>query len=107
MDALSMNHAPENRFTVAKRGWVGGVIEWKVGVSRCKLLYMEWSNNKVLLCITGVQAQKGGRYRRRKNRDNPIPTHASRKIQEGTSPVGSEHASSPTSQSRKEHCSPP
>ena len=57
MDALSMNHAPENRFTVAKRGWVGGVIEWKVGVSRCKLLYMERSNNKVLLCITGNYTQ--------------------------------------------------
>ena len=24
-------------------------MEWEVGVSRCKLLYKEWTNNKVLL----------------------------------------------------------
>ena len=41
----------------AKGGWVGGVIELEVGVSRCKLLYMEWTNNKVLLCITGNYTQ--------------------------------------------------
>ena len=32
-------------------------MEWEVGVSRCKLLYMEWTNNKVLLCITGNSTQ--------------------------------------------------
>ena len=31
---------------------VGGGIEWEVGVSRCKLLYTEWINNKVLLYST-------------------------------------------------------
>ena len=32
------------------------VLEWgamKVGVSKCKLLYMEWINSKVLQCSTG------------------------------------------------------
>ena len=27
-------------------------MEWEVGVSRCKLLYMEGINNKILLYIT-------------------------------------------------------
>ena len=27
-------------------------MEWEVGVSKCKLLYMEWINNKVLLYST-------------------------------------------------------
>ena len=27
-------------------------MEWEFGVSRCKLLYMEWINNKVLLYST-------------------------------------------------------
>ena len=25
-------------------------MEWEVGISKCKLLYIEWINNKVLLC---------------------------------------------------------
>ena len=33
-------------------GGQGGEVEWEVGVSRCKLLYMEWINNKVLLYST-------------------------------------------------------
>ena len=39
----------ENRLVVAKGDGVGGGMEWEVGVSGCKLLYMEWINNKVLL----------------------------------------------------------
>ena len=31
----------ENRFVVAK-GEGGGGMEWELGVSRCKLLYIEW-----------------------------------------------------------------
>ena len=27
-------------------------LEWEVGVRRCRLLYMEWINNKVLLYST-------------------------------------------------------
>ena len=38
----------ENILVVAKAEEVKGSMEWEVGVSRCKLLYMEWINNKVL-----------------------------------------------------------
>ena len=37
----------ENTLVVAK---VGG-MEWEFGVSRCEVLYREWINNKVLLCV--------------------------------------------------------
>ena len=37
---------------VAKGEGAGGGVEWEVGVSRCKILYMEWVNNKVLLYST-------------------------------------------------------
>ena len=37
---------------VAKGEESGGGIEWKVGVSICKLLYIECINNKVLLYST-------------------------------------------------------
>ena len=39
---------------VAKKEEVGGGMAYEVGVSRCKQLYTEWINNKVLLCITGT-----------------------------------------------------
>ena len=38
----------ENSLVVAKQG-VGGRMEWEAGVSRCRLLYMEWISSKVLL----------------------------------------------------------
>ena len=41
----------ENRLVVATVEGVGGGVKWEVGVSRCKLLYLEWINNKVLLYI--------------------------------------------------------
>ena len=43
----------ENRLVIAKG--VGGDegMKWEFGVSRCKLLYIEWINNKVLLYYTG------------------------------------------------------
>jgi len=31
----------------------GGGKDWKFGISRCKLLYIEWINNKVLLYSMG------------------------------------------------------
>ena len=34
------------------RGGVGGGMDWKVGVRRYKLLYIEWINNHVLLYST-------------------------------------------------------
>ena len=37
---------------VAKGEGAGGGMSWEVGVSRCKLLYIEWINNKVLLYST-------------------------------------------------------
>ena len=32
-------------------------MEWQVGVSRCKLLYIKWINNKVLRCTSGNYIQ--------------------------------------------------
>ena len=33
---------------VANGEGIGGGMEWEFGVSRCKLLYMEWINSNVL-----------------------------------------------------------
>ena len=52
MDALRINHAIENRLMVAKGRGAGEGMEWEAGVSRCKLVYIEWINNKVLLYST-------------------------------------------------------
>ena len=38
----------ENKLVVARGEGVGGRMQWEVEVSRCKLLYIEWINNKVL-----------------------------------------------------------
>ena len=38
----------KNKLTVAKVG--RGGKDWESGISRCKLLYIEWINNRVLLC---------------------------------------------------------
>ena len=35
-----------NRREVAKAGLGEGWVEWEVGVSRCKLLFIEWINNR-------------------------------------------------------------
>ena len=35
----------------------GGGIDWEFGIRRCKLLYIEWINNKVLLYSTGNYIQ--------------------------------------------------
>ena len=43
----------ENRLAVAKRRGGGG-MDWEFGISRCKLLYIEWINNKVLLYTQGT-----------------------------------------------------
>ena len=38
--------------------WEGeGGMDWEFGISRCKLLYIEWINNKVLLNSTGNYIQ--------------------------------------------------
>ena len=35
----------------------GGGMDWEFGISRCKLFYTEWINNKVLLHGTGNHIQ--------------------------------------------------
>ena len=47
----------ENKLTVAKAEGGGGGMDWEFGISRCKLLYIEWINNKVLLYSTGNYIQ--------------------------------------------------
>ena len=46
-----------NRLVVANGEGVGGGKDWEFGVSRCKLLYMGWINNQVLLYSTGNYSQ--------------------------------------------------
>ena len=45
----------ENRRVVAKGQ--GGGMDLEFGISRCKLLYREWINNKVLLYSKGSYSQ--------------------------------------------------
>ena len=45
----------ENKLVVAKGG--RGGKDWEIEVSRCKLLYIEWINKKVLLFSTGNYIQ--------------------------------------------------
>ena len=52
-----MCSAPENRLVAVKGEGFGGGMEWEVGVSRDKLLYIEQTNNKVLLYSTGKYIQ--------------------------------------------------
>ena len=42
---------------VAKGEGGGGGMEWECGISRCKLVYIGWINNKVLLYSTGNYIQ--------------------------------------------------
>ena len=35
------------------RNWGGSGTDWEFGISRCKLLHMEWISNEVLLNGTG------------------------------------------------------
>ena len=37
---------------VAKAEWGGKGMEWEFGISRCKLVYIEWINSKVRLYST-------------------------------------------------------
>ena len=43
----------ENRLVVAKGEEDGRGKDWEFGISRCKLVYIGWINNKVLLYSTG------------------------------------------------------
>ena len=42
---------------IAKGEERGGGKNWEFGISRCKLLYIGWINNKVLLYSTGNYTQ--------------------------------------------------
>ena len=42
---------------IAKEEGSGGGMEWEFGISRYKLVYREWINNKVLLHTTGSYIQ--------------------------------------------------
>ena len=44
----------ENRFVVAKGEGGGEGMDWEFGMSRCKLVYREWINNKVLCRAQGT-----------------------------------------------------
>ena len=41
----------------AEREGGGGGMDYEVGISRCKLVYIEWVDNKVLLYGTGNSTQ--------------------------------------------------
>ena len=43
----------ENRFVAAERGGGGIGMDEEFGVDRCKLLYLEWIIDEVLLYSTG------------------------------------------------------
>ena len=47
----------ENRLDVATWKGHGGGMDWGSVISRCKLLYIEWIENKVLKCDTGNYIQ--------------------------------------------------
>ena len=42
---------------VAKGEWGGGGMDLEFGISKCKVLYIEWINNNVLLYSTGKYIQ--------------------------------------------------
>ena len=43
----------KKRLVVAKGEGGGRGMDWEFGISTCKLVYIEWINNKVLLYSTG------------------------------------------------------
>ena len=49
--------AQRTRLVVAKEEGCGGEMDWKFGISRCRLLYIEQINTKVLLYIPGKYIQ--------------------------------------------------
>ena len=47
-------------------------MDWAFGVSRCKLLHLEWISNEVLLCSTGnyIKSLGMGHDRRKYEKKN-------------------------------------
>ena len=57
----------ENRFVVAKGEGEGSGMDWEFGVSRCKLLHLEWISNEVLLnYVQSLAMEHDGRYYEKK-----------------------------------------
>ena len=52
------------------QGW-GDEEDWEVGINRCKLLYIEWINNKVLLDFLGDPVVRTPCFPCRRHRFNP------------------------------------
>ena len=50
----------ENRLVFVKGEGLGSEMDWEFGVNRCKLLYLEWIDNKVLPYNTGNYVQSLG-----------------------------------------------
>ena len=50
-------HRHREQTSCCQGGGGGGGMEWEFGISRCKLLYTGWINNKVLLHSTGNYIQ--------------------------------------------------
>ena len=50
----------ENRLVVAKGERGGSGMDWDFGVSKCKLLQLEWISSEVLLYSTGNYIQSLG-----------------------------------------------
>ena len=54
---LSTKQKQTHRHREQTCGCQGEGMDWEFGVSRCKLLYIGWINNKGLLCSTGNYIQ--------------------------------------------------
>ena len=57
---ISMKQKQTHRHREQTCGCQGGGKDWEFGISRCKLLYIEWMNNKVLLYSKGNYIQYPG-----------------------------------------------
>ena len=53
-------HRDEKKLVVAKGAEGGSGMDWEFGVSRYKLLHLEWMSNEVLLYSTGNYIQSLG-----------------------------------------------
>ena len=53
----NQTHRHREQTRGCQEGRVRGGEDWEFGISRCKLLYIDWINNKVLLYSTGNYSQ--------------------------------------------------
>ena len=65
----------ENKLVVAKWEGCWGRMDWEFGISRCKLLYIEWTNNEVLLYSTGNYIQYPVRNHNGKECEKDVYVH--------------------------------